>query len=154
MDEKTPKVVRPSRCITGSMQMTSREQDPLSQRIRLEFRKSRFNLNSRSDPSHTASLESLEDRGGIVMNFPFLVLAHAWCIHLFSLHVWYLHGFLKETMCTIYMMSTTQPHFLPSWFPRGNHVYYVPYHAWYPHDHHAQPMLIPHVPFYLNELLG
>ena len=65
----------------------------------------------------------------------------------------YLHGFLTETMCTTYMTSTLPFHASSSWFPSENHVYYLLYCAWYPHDHHAHPMPIIRAPSYLNKLL-
>ena len=52
-------------------------------------------------------------------------------------YLWYLHGFLQETMCTTYMPPVVQSVFLPSWFPTGNHMHYIPHYAWDPHDHHS-----------------
>ena len=34
-------------------------------------------------------------------------------------------------------LSYVQSIFLPSWFPTGNHMHYILYYAWDPHDHHA-----------------
>ena len=152
---KAPEVMQPPQCITSPMQMSLREQDPLSRRIGLESRKSRSNPDIYSDPHsnplHTTSLESLKDRGGIVTIFP-CCLIHARCICLLLLH--YLHGFLQETMYITYMtLWPARPHALSSWFPSGNHVYYLPYCAWYPHDHHVQPMLPTRVSSYLNKLI-
>ena len=78
-----------------------------------------------------------------VMNFPFLILSKLMLdVHTIS-HLWYLHGFLQETMCTTYMPSIVQSIFLPPWFPTGNHMHYIPHYAWDPHDHHAYLPCIP-----------
>ena len=135
--------MQPSRCIPSTIQTTSREQDPLSWRIRLNSRKSRFAPDSHSDPSHTPSLESLGGRGGIVTNFPFLILSKLVLDAHTIFHLWYLHGFLWETMCTTYTPSIIWSSFLLLWFPTGNHMYYILHYTWYPHDHHAYPPCIP-----------
>ena len=149
VDEKASRVMQPSQCIPSTMQVTSRKQDPLSRRVALNSRKSRFAPDSHSDPLHTPSLESLGGRGGIVTNFPFLILSKLVLdVHTVS-HLWYLHGFLQETMCTTYTPPVIWSVLLPSWFPTGNHMHYLPHYAWDPHDHHA---CLPCIPLFKQDL--
>ena len=46
-------------------------------------------------------------------------------------------------MCTTYTLPVVQSVFLPSWFPTGNHMHYIPHYTWDPHDHHACLPCIP-----------
>ena len=82
-----------------------------------------------------------------------LPMGYPWCalyilsklvldVHTIS-YLWYLHGFLQETMCTTYTPPVVQPVFLPLWFLTGNHMHYIPHYTWDPHDPHACPSRIP-----------
>ena len=53
-------------------------------------------------------------------------------------------------MCTTYTTSMLLFLASSSWFPEGNHMYYL---LCYSHDHHAHPKPTTHAPSYLNKLL-
>ena len=62
-------------------------------------------------------------------------------------HLWYLHGFLQETMCTTYTPLVVRSVFLPLWFLQETTC--ITYHT--THGILTITMLVFHVFLYLNQ---
>ena len=95
---------------------------PIS-RNQTNSRKSRFALDSHSDPSHTLSLESLGGRGGIVTNFPFSVhyLRLMLDLHAFACFILFLN------IPFPYVNSMYFIHAYSSRLPYSLHAFYLMY---------------------------